>query len=211
LKVRVTDFKAIRKEEYAPNANDSKDVVVLMAAAMGLKVVAEIITRVSFRECISRADAMGFNALWRYAVSSEATESKDVVSLRAKGIDAEVVVFQGLFGLTEDLMAFLVLAGVARAHGTEAGAIWTDVDVDAADVVDMGVVVDVSGVDEDGDLTEAMAADVEGVESLVAGPIAAVEIYGDENAFEKVVGSVVMLRKLSQMWLRCQRSEDAMA
>ena len=63
---------------------------------MGLKDVAEIITRVLFREYISRADALGVNALWMYAVSSEATESKDVVSLRAEGIDAEVVVFQGL-------------------------------------------------------------------------------------------------------------------
>ena len=103
------------------------------------------------------------------------------------------------------------LTGVARAHGTEAGAVWTDADVEAGDVVDMGVVVVASRADKDGDLTGAMAANVGGVESLVAGPIAAVEIYGDENAFEKVVGSVVMLRKLSQMWLRCQRSEDAMA
>jgi len=107
-------------------------------------------------------------------------------------------------------MAFLVLAGVARAHGTGAGAVWRDVDVEVSGVVDTGVAAVVTRADEDGDLTE-MAADVGGVESLVAGPIAAVEIYGDENAFEKVVGSVVMLRKLSQMWLRCQRSEDAMA
>jgi len=45
------DFKAIRKE-YAPNANDSKAAVVLMAAAaaIGLQDVAATIKRVSFRE-----------------------------------------------------------------------------------------------------------------------------------------------------------------
>ena len=31
-----------------------------------------------------------------YAVAGEATDLKDVVSLRAGGIDAEVVVFQGI-------------------------------------------------------------------------------------------------------------------
>ena len=107
-------------------------------------------------------------------------------------------------------MAFLVLAGVARAHGTGAGAVWRDVDVEVTGVVDTGVAAVVTRADEDGDLTEAMPADVGGVESLVADPIAAFEIYGDGDAFQKVVGSVVMLRRLPQMWLRCQRAEDAM-
>jgi len=110
-------------------------------------------------------------------------------------------------------MAFLVLAGVARAHGTGAGAVWRDVDMEVSGVVDTGVAAVVTRADEDGDLLEAMPADVVGVKSLVADSIAAVEMYGDENAFRKVVGSVsvVMLRRLPQMWLRCQRAEDAMA
>ena len=65
-----------------------------MAIAKNLKGEAVTCTSVMFCTYFAKADALNVDAFRRCAVANDATDSKDVISLAAEGVSADVKIFE---------------------------------------------------------------------------------------------------------------------